>query len=131
MVLLSFLNTRTGAREWNSEISIIDTGYYWWELITAGEYFGGEIKQKVYEIYKDVNWTWYLNPTTKLFYIWGILQKVDLVVPGDHVSEQLMLYILAAGAPIHSVSKEVYDVLEIEMEIIMVITFQQEILVYL
>lgn len=110
-----FLNTRTGAREWNSEISIIDTGILLMGAITAGEYFGGEIKQKVYEIYKDVNWTWYLNPTTKLFYM-GYSPESGFSGAWDHVSEQLMLYILAAGAPIHSVSKEVYDkVLEIEM----------------
>src|SRR5690554_1982076 len=41
-----FLNTRTGTRAWNSEISIIDTGILLMGAIAAGEYFGGETKEK-------------------------------------------------------------------------------------
>ena len=50
-----FINMKTGKREWNSELSIIDTGIFICGAITAGEYFGGEIKEKAEILYKKIN----------------------------------------------------------------------------
>ena len=102
-----FLNTRTGTRAWNSEISIIDTGILLMGAIAAGEYFGGETKEKVNEIYNTVNWGWYLNNTTNRFYM-GYSPETGFSGAWDHISEQLMLYILAAGAQTYSLPKTPY-----------------------
>lgn len=39
-----FVNMKTGKREWNCEISIIDTAIFICGAITVGEYFGREVK---------------------------------------------------------------------------------------
>ncbi len=110
-----FLNTRTGVREWNSEISIIDTGILLMGAIAAAEYFEGDIKDKVMQIYEDVDWNWYLNKSTNMFYM-GYSPESGFSGAWDHVSEQLMLYVLAAGAPIHSTSNTPYNtVLDVQM----------------
>ena len=49
-----FINMNTGKREWNCEISIIDTAIFICGAIAVGEYFGGSIKQNKKEI-KDYN----------------------------------------------------------------------------
>ena len=59
-----FINMDTGKREWNSELSIIDTAIFICGTILAGEYFLGEVKQKADELYKRINWQWYLNKET-------------------------------------------------------------------
>ncbi len=103
-----FLNTRTGAREWNSEISIIDTGILMMGAIAAAEYFEGDVAIKVNEIYRDVNWGWYLNPTTNMFYM-GYRPESGFVGAWDHISEQLMLYVLASGSPTYSIPRGPYN----------------------
>ena len=40
-----FVNMRTAKREWNSELSIIDTAIFICGALTIGEYFGGEIRK--------------------------------------------------------------------------------------
>lgn len=56
-----FIDINTGKRIWNSEISIIDTAIFICGAITAGEYFGGIIKEKAENLYKKINWRWYVN----------------------------------------------------------------------
>lgn len=62
-----FVNINNGKREWNCEISIIDTAIFICGTITVGEYFGGRIQQKAEILYKKINWKWYTNKETKLF----------------------------------------------------------------
>ena len=57
-----------GKREWNCEISIIDTAIFICGAIVVGEYFGGIIKQKAEILYKRINWSWYTNNNTNLFH---------------------------------------------------------------
>ena len=46
-----FVNMETGKREWNCEISIIDTAIFICGAITVGEFFQGEIKEKELFLY--------------------------------------------------------------------------------
>lgn len=64
-----FINMKTGKREWNCEISIIDTAIFICGAITAGEYFGGQVKEKAEILYKKINWEWYRNKETNYFYM--------------------------------------------------------------
>ena len=50
-----FVNINTGKREWNCEISIIDTAIFICGAILVGEFFQGKIKQKAEELYKRIN----------------------------------------------------------------------------
>ena len=102
-----FINMKTGKREWNCEISIIDTAIFICGAITAGEYFGGQVKEKAEILYKKINWEWYRNKETNYFYMeytpergfWG---------HWDLYAEQLMLYVLSAGSPTFPVDKSTY-----------------------
>ncbi len=95
-----FVNINTGKRAWNCELSIIDTAIFICGAITAGEYFGKEIKSKAEQLYKNINWNWYTNKETNYFYM-GYTPEKGFWGKWDMYAEQLMLYILGAGSPTH------------------------------
>jgi len=102
-----WVNMTTGAREWNSEVSIIDTGLMLAGAIVAAEFFGGEIATLVEEIYLDVNWDWYVNPSTKQFYM-SYRPNEGHRGAWDHFAEQMILYVLAAGNPRYTYGDQLY-----------------------
>ncbi len=93
-----FINIKTGLRSPGSEISIIDTGLLIAGAIVAGQYFQGEILEMAYDIYSAVNWPFYVNQQIKMFYM-GYMPETGFSGAWDHVSEQLILYVLSSGAP--------------------------------
>lgn len=102
-----FLNIMTGERSPGSEVSIIDTGLMLAGAIVAGEYYEGEILEKVNEIYDDINWGFYINPQTNMFYM-GYSPESGFSGAWDHVSEQLLLYVLAAGSNTYPTDSSLY-----------------------
>ena len=50
-----FVNMKRAKREWNSEVSIIDTGIFICGALLVGEYFGGVIQEKAEQLYKNIN----------------------------------------------------------------------------
>ena len=64
-----FINMETAQREWNSEISIIDTAIFICGAIFAGEYFGGKVKERAELLYKQINWNWYVDKKVNQFYM--------------------------------------------------------------
>ena len=102
-----FINMETGKREWNCEISIIDTAIFICGAITAGEYFGKEVKNKADILYKKIDWEWYRNKTNNLFYM-GYKPEIGFWGHWDMYAEQLMLYVLGAGSPTFSIDKSMY-----------------------
>lgn len=64
-----FVNLKTAKREWNSEISIIDTAIFICGALLAGEYFEGEVKEKAKSLYEQINWKWYLDEKINQFYM--------------------------------------------------------------
>lgn len=102
-----FVNMKTGKREWNCEISIIDTAIFICGAITAGEFFGGEIKEKANKLYKKINWEWYRNKENNYFYM-GYKPETGFWGEWDMYAEQLMTYILGVASPTHPINKEMY-----------------------
>lgn len=102
-----FVNMETGKREWNCEISIIDTGIFICGAITCGEYFGGEIKEKAELLYKRINWEWYRNKETNYFYM-GYTPEKGFWEKWDMYAEQLMLYVLGVSSPTFPIDKSMY-----------------------
>lgn len=102
-----FINIETAKREWNCEISIIDTAIFICGALTAGEYFGGEIRKKAELLYKRINWEWYLNKDTNYFYM-GYTPEKNFWEKWDMYAEQLMLYILGVSSPTFPVDKSTY-----------------------
>ena len=95
-----FLDLNTGQRAWESEVSSIDTAILLMGVLTAGQYFGGEVADKARTIYKGVDFPTFLDEDRQMFYMaW----RPDRGYEGhwDFYAEQLMLYVLAAGSPTH------------------------------
>ncbi len=102
-----FVNMETGKREWNCEISIIDTAIFLCGAITVGEYFKGIIQEKAEKIYRNINWEWYRNKETNYFYM-GYKPEIGFWGHWDMYAEQLMLYILGVASPTFPVDTSVY-----------------------
>lgn len=103
-----FVNMNTARREWNCEISIIDTAIFICGAICAGEFFEGEVKQKSDELYKRINWEWYRNKENNLFYM-GYKPEKGFWGQWDMYAEQLMLYVLGTASPTFPIDKKMYD----------------------
>lgn len=106
-----FVNIDTAEREWNSEVSIIDTGIFICGALFIGEYFGGEIQEKAERLYKKINWQWYTDKENNQFYM-GYTKEKGFWGHWDMYAEQLMLYILGAGSPTFPIDKSMYYDLE-------------------
>lgn len=103
-----FIHMETGKREWNCEVSIIDTGIFICGAILAGEYFGGEIKQKAEQLYKNINWDWYRDESVNQFYM-GYSPEQGFSGHWDMYAEQLMLYVLGVASPTFPVEPTIYE----------------------
>lgn len=108
-----FVNINTAKREWNSEVSIIDTGIFICGALFAGEYFGKEIQEKAELLYKKINWQWYRDKEKNQFYM-GYTKEKDFEGHWDMYAEQLMLYVLGAGSPTFPIDKSMYYDLEMK-----------------
>ncbi len=102
-----FLDMETGRRAWNSEVSSIDTAILLMGVLTAGDYFGGEIQAKAEQLYGEVEWPWFLDPSRQMFYM-AYRPEKGFEGHWDFYAEQLMLYVLAAGSPTHPVDEQPY-----------------------
>lgn len=103
-----FVNMNTAKREWNCEISIIDTAIFICGAICAGEFFQGDVKKKAEELYKRVNWEWYRNKENNYFYM-GYTPERGFWGQWDMYAEQLMLYVLGIASPTFPINKKMYD----------------------
>lgn len=106
-----FVNMENAQREWNSEVSIIDTAIFICGAIFAGEYFKGEVKQKAEELYKKINWQWYTDKKVNQFYM-GYSKERGFWGHWDMYAEQLMLYILGTASPTFPINTSMYDAIE-------------------
>ena len=103
-----FVNMNTGKREWDCEISIIDTAIFICGAICVGEFFQGKVKQKAEELYRRINWEWYRNKENNCFYM-GYKPEKGFWGNWDMYAEQLMLYVLGMASPTYPVNKAMYD----------------------
>lgn len=102
MDFLSFINMKTAQREWKSEVSIIDTAIFICGALLAGEYFGGEIKEKAETLYERINWNWYTDKSVNQFYM-GYSKEKGFWGHWDMYAEQLMLYVLGVASPTYAI----------------------------
>lgn len=97
-----FINNKTGARHGKCEISSVDTAILLCGALTAGEYFGGAVKEKAQTLYSNVNWKSFIKTRGSKSYIsMAYNPDTDTVSSGcwDWYAEQLMIYVLGAGSP--------------------------------
>ena len=94
----------------DSEVSDIDTALFIAGALMAGEYFKGEAKELAMKIFSEVEWTWFINPKNKQFYM-SYDPKAQKFKDGhwDFYGEQLVMYFLAAGSPTYPINQSIYD----------------------
>jgi len=94
--LFHFING-DGTRYSYSEVSVVDHALLVAGVLTAGEYFGGNLKTKAEQIYMNTNWKFFLNTANHLFYrAWapggGLQGAYD-----SYTDEILLISLLAIG----------------------------------
>ncbi len=102
-----FVNMSTGKRAWESEVSTIDTAILLMGVLTAGEYFGGDLAAKAEQIYAAVNWPWFVDESRSMFYM-AYRPEKGFEGHWDFYAEQLMLYVLAAGSDTYPLDEKPY-----------------------
>lgn len=101
-----WLDTKTGERRWQSEVSSIDTALLLAGVLTTRQYFGDdpEINKLATNIYRRVDFRWMLNGHPLLL-SHGWKPETGFLKPRwDTYSEDTILYLLAIGSPTHSIS---------------------------
>ena len=104
-----FVNWRTGEREWQCELSSIDTAILLCGVLTCRQYFRDDaIRQWAGEIYDRVDWAWMMNGGALLSHGWkpetGFLKS-----RWDTYCEHMMLYLLAIGAQKQAIPATAWD----------------------
>ncbi len=108
-----FLDRHNAKRAGKSEISTVDTAILICGALTAGEYFGGEAKQKAEGIYKRVEWRNFLSrekgPWFNNFSMGWSPERGFLDSYWDfYTDEAILISLLAIGSPTYPVDPEVF-----------------------
>ena len=101
-----WLDTKTGERRWNSEVSSIDTALLLGGVLTVRQCFANdpEITRQATTIYRRVDFRWMLNGHPSLL-SHGWRPETGFLRPRwDTYSEDTILYLLAIGSPTYSIS---------------------------
>jgi hypothetical protein len=104
-----FVNVRTGAREWQCELSSIDSAILLCGVLTCRQHFKEpEIRELARKIYERVEWPWMLDGTNVFSHGWkpetGFLKN-----RWDDYCELMMIYLLALGSSTHPVPAETWE----------------------
>ncbi len=108
-----FLDMRTGARTWDSELSTVDSALLIAGVITAAAYFDQgsqaerDIRQLAKQLYARVDWQWALNGGLTLTHGWRP-ESGFLPYRWEGYDEALVLYILALGSDTHPIPADSY-----------------------
>jgi hypothetical protein len=95
---------------------LVETAFLMQGLIAVNEYFKvGSADEKamcdtIQKIWKNIEWDWYRNNNqNKLFWHWSPNNGWYINMPITGWNEALIIYVLAAASPTHSIPKSVYD----------------------
>ena len=105
-----FVGAKTGERQWQSEVSSIDTALLLAGILTVREYFGedseaGKLAQSIYE---GVDFEWMLNGDPMLLSHGWKPESGFLSNRWDTYCEHAILYLLAIGSPRHAIPAEAW-----------------------
>lgn len=108
-----FLDMRTGARVWRSELSMIDTALLIAGALTASMYFNGDtpdeiaLRDLVEFLYRRIDWRWAQDDGDTIRQGWK--PECGFLHYGwEGYSEAVLLYVLAMGSPTHPIVGDCY-----------------------
>ena len=94
---------------------LVETAFLVQGLLTVREYFkdGNEeeiaLAEKIDELWRGVEWNWYTKGGENvLYWHWSPNNGWDMNFPVGGYNECLIMYVLAAASPTHSIEPEVY-----------------------
>jgi len=101
-----WLDTKTGERRWNSEVSSIDTALLLGGVLTVRQCFANdpEVTRLSTKIYNRVDFRWMLNGDPLLLSHGWRPESGFLRPRWDTYSEDTILYLLAIGSPTYAIS---------------------------
>ena len=98
-----FIDWRTGARAWQSEVSSIDSAILLCGVLSCRQQFADtEIQELATQIYDRMDWQWLFGAGPLLSHGWTPEQGF-LASRWDTYCEHMMLYLLAIGAREHAI----------------------------
>jgi hypothetical protein len=99
-----FVNARTGAREWQSEISSIDTALLMAGVLSARRCFADdqELARTAEAVYRRIDFGWMRNGEPGLLSMGWKPESGFLSARWEHYCELMLLYILGIGSPTHA-----------------------------
>ncbi|GBC83326.1 hypothetical protein HRbin10_02473 [bacterium HR10] len=105
-----WMNARTGAREWASEVSSIDTALLLGGVLAVRQCFDSdaEIVARATTLYERVDFPWMLNGHPTLLAHGWTPEGGFLPFRWDTYSEHMILYLLAIASPTHPISPEAW-----------------------
>lgn len=95
--------------EYDDGGDLVETAFLLQGLLICRQYFDDtEIDARITAIWEKVEWDWYTQDENTLYWHWSPNHgfKKDLQIKGWN--EALIVYVLAAASPTHSISKDVY-----------------------
>lgn len=109
-----FLKKESGLREWNCELSTIDTGLLIAGALFAQAYFDNststeiEIRMLADSLYRRVDWKWAMADRKGIVMGWKPDQGFHNMIWHGY-NEAMIVYILALGSPTHPVPSSVWN----------------------
>jgi len=102
-----WLDAKSGARRWNSEVSSIDTALLLGGVLSVRQCFSNnrEIRTLATRIYERVDFRWMLNGHSALLAHGWKPETGFLKARWDTYSEDTILYVLAIASPTHQISR--------------------------
>ncbi len=94
---------------------LVETAFLIQGLLALHQYYvdGTEeeraLSARVDQIWRNVDWDWYRNGQDVLYWHWSPDYGWKMNFPVRGFNECLIMYVLAAASPTHSISKEVYE----------------------
>jgi len=95
---------------------LVETAFLMQGLLAVREYFkGGTTNEKatcdtITKLWENVDWSWYRRDNqNRLYWHWSPNYGWDMNMPVSGWNEALIVYVLAASSPTHTIPKIVYD----------------------
>lgn len=93
---------------------LVETSFLLQGLLCVRQYFKDgnaeekNLAQKIDKLWKEVDFNWYRNGKNVLYWHWSPTYNWEMNFPVTGYNECLIMYVLAASSPTHSISTEVY-----------------------
>ena len=93
---------------------LVETAFLMQGLLINRQFFDGSddaetgIRDRITALWENVEWDWYTQGQNVLYWHWSPTYNFQIGLKIKGWDEALIVYVLAASSPTHSISKEVY-----------------------